>query len=100
MGAGGLGAACAAAAGFGAAGIEHQATASAAEAQMVSESVLTLSHSLSTKPCASKKARMRVEFHPTISSRIGIRTLNASSLRIVRCAICVMYLFSDTAMVN
>src|ERR1022692_1474807 len=68
--------------------------------EMVSESVRTLSHSCSRNPCDSKKARIWMEFQPRISSRIGISTLSPSSLRMVRRAICVMYLFSDNAMVS
>ena len=41
-----------------------------------------------------------MEFQPRMSSSTGISTLNASSLRMVRRAIWVMYLFSDTAMVS
>src|ERR1700739_2003591 len=58
------------------------------------ESVRTLSHSCSSNPCDSNSAVIRAEFHPRISSRIGISTLKASSLRMVRRAIGVIYLFS------
>src|ERR1035438_4373164 len=68
--------------------------------EMVSESVRTLSHSRSSRPRDSNSARMRVELHPSSSSRIGTRTLDASSLKTVRRAMGVMYLFSETSMVR
>src|SRR5205085_5909143 len=57
---------------------------SAPAARIVSQSVRALSHSWITKPWRSNRARICSGELPTISSRIGIATLMASSLSTVR----------------
>lgn len=53
-----------------------------AEAEMImSTSVCTLSHFWISNPLASSVSRIFVQSHPTISSRIGIKTSKASSPR-------------------